>query len=498
MWHVAEKRLRRRPGNNSGRASSQAEGCELRARSVSQRHGRLVAGPCARRPRAPRNIHTGLTATTLWVTTTRGAMEREAWQLWQHILDIIRTGASCSTCNSKTLQIFDTRWTLSRCHSLLINPYYICYPVQYWHCDLHFFPPFAWGYHLQDSLAHCSIMTAEPSPTPDEKHARIIEPKPSTGSAGQSEALTDGQELTVKAGAAYIRIFTYAEPRHVFLGALAFVAALGSGAGLALVNLVLGEFVGILNDYVAGEITKQQFMKNVTTYCLYFLYIGIARLVLTYAYTTLSNYCAYHIVRNIRRRYLKSALSQEVAFYDRGTAGSISMQATSNGNLIQSGIAEKLALTFQSASTFVTAFIIAFVSQWKLTLILLCVAPTLIILMGIVASIEAKIETQMLDVYGKAGAYAESVLSTTRTVQAFGLRERLVARYATFVAHARSLGDKKSPLYGALFSIEYFVIYGSDCPCNTLREPLLMGTQRGWASPSGKASKCSLSEKSTL
>ncbi|KAJ0118657.1 ABC transporter [Diaporthe amygdali] len=281
-------------------------------------------------------------------------------------------------------------------------------------------------------------MTAEPSPTPDEKHARIIEPKPSTGSAGQSEALTDGQELTVKAGAAYIRIFTYAEPRHVFLGALAFVAALGSGAGLALVNLVLGEFVGILNDYVAGEITKQQFMKNVTTYCLYFLYIGIARLVLTYAYTTLSNYCAYHIVRNIRRRYLKSALSQEVAFYDRGTAGSISMQATSNGNLIQSGIAEKLALTFQSASTFVTAFIIAFVSQWKLTLILLCVAPTLIILMGIVASIEAKIETQMLDVYGKAGAYAESVLSTTRTVQAFGLRERLVARYATFVAHART------------------------------------------------------------
>lgn len=256
-----------------------------------------------------------------------------------------------------------------------------------------------------------------------------------------------------------MRIFTYAEPTHVVLGAVAFIAALGSGAGLALVNLVLGQFIGILTDFVAGDITRDRFMSNVTTYCLYFIYVGIGRLVLTYAYTTLSNYCAYHIVRNIRRGYLKSALSQEVAFYDQGTAGSISMQATSNGNLIQSGIAEKLALTFQSASTFVAAFIIAFVSQWKLTLILLCIAPTLITLMGIVATIEAKIETQMLDVYGKAGAYAESVLSTTRTVHAFGLRERLVARYATYVAHARSLGDKKSPLYGALFSIEYFVIY---------------------------------------
>lgn len=305
-----------------------------------------------------------------------------------------------------------------------------------------------------------STMATELSPASDEKHAQTTASKPPVEPADQSAAPTDGQELTVTSGAAYVRIFTYAEPIHVLLGVVAFVSALGSGTGLALVNLVLGQFVGILTDYVAGEISRESFMSSVSTYCLYFVYIGIGRLFLTYAYTTLSNYCAYHIVRNIRRRYLKSALSQEVAFYDQGTAGSISMQATSNGNLIQSGIAEKLALAFQSMATFVAAFIIAFISQWKLTLILLCIAPTLIILMGIVASIEAKIEGQMLETYGKAGAYAESVLSTTRTVHAFGLRERLVARYATYVAHARSLGNKKSPLYGALFSIEYFVIYG--------------------------------------
>lgn len=303
-------------------------------------------------------------------------------------------------------------------------------------------------------------MASEPSPATEEKHARTTTSKSPGAPADYSAAPGEDQVLTVTAGKAYFRIFTYAEPTHVVLGAVAVIAALGSGTGLALVNLVLGDFIGILTDFVSGETSREKFMSNVTTYCLYFIYIGIGRLVLTYAYTTLSNYCAYHIVRNIRRRYLKSALSQEVAFYDQGTAGSISMQATSNGNLIQSGIAEKLALTFQSAATFVAAFIIAFTSQWKLTLILLCIAPTLIILMGVVASIEAKIEGQMLEVYGKAGAYAESVLSTARTVHAFGLRQRLVARYSTYVAHARSLGDKKSPLYGTLFSLEYFVIYG--------------------------------------
>lgn len=307
-------------------------------------------------------------------------------------------------------------------------------------------------------------MADDSSPATEEKHAHTTASKLPAEPADQSSAPTDGQELTVTAGAAYLRIFTYAEPIHVVLEVVAFIAALGSGTGLALVNLVLGDFVSILSNFVAGQISKDKFLDDVTTYCLYFVYIGIGRLVLAYAYTTLSNYCAYHIVRNIRRQYLKSALSQEVAFYDQGTAGSISMQATSNGNLIQSGIAEKLALLSQSAATFVASFIIAFVSQWKLTLILLCIAPTLIILMGIVASIEAKIEGQMLEIYGKAGAYAESVLSTTRTVQAFSLRQRLVARYANYVAQARSLGDKKSPLYGALFSIEYFVIYGTVFP----------------------------------
>lgn len=299
-----------------------------------------------------------------------------------------------------------------------------------------------------------------PSAT-EEKHAQTTAAKSPVDPADHSAAAGDDQELTVTAGKAYMRIFTYAEPIHVVLAAVAFVAALGSGTGLALVNLVMGNFVGILTDYVAGNISNEKFLGDVSTYCLYFVYIGIGRLFLAYAYTTLSNYCAYHLVRNIRRAYLKSALSQEVAFYDKGTAGSISMQATSNGNLIQSGIAEKLAMAFQSMATFVAAFIIAFISQWKLTLILICIAPTLIILMGIVATIEAKIEGQMLEVYGKAGAYAESVLSTTRTVHAFSLRQRLVARYATYVAHARSLGDKKSPLYGAMFSIEYFVIYGN-------------------------------------
>lgn len=165
------------------------------------------------------------------------------------------------------------------------------------------------------------------------------------------------------------------------------------------------------------------------------------------------------MVRNIRHAYLRSALSQEVAFYDFGSAGSIATQATSNGRLIQAGTAEKLGLAFQGLSAFVTAFIVAFVVQWKLTLICLCIAPAVIIVIGGVATLQAANETKILDIQAQGNSYVEGVLSSIRTVQAFEMRHRLVNRFDEFLTSAHKIGKKNGPLLGGLFSAEYTIIY---------------------------------------
>lgn len=113
----------------------------------------------------------------------------------------------------------------------------------------------------------------------------------------------------------------------VALELIAIAAALASGVALALLNVVMGDFITVLTDFVSGASTRDKFMSDVSTYCMYFVYIGIARLCLAYIYTTLTTYCAYHIVRNIRTAYLKAALSQEIAFFDVGSGGSISSKS---------------------------------------------------------------------------------------------------------------------------------------------------------------------------
>ena len=170
-------------------------------------------------------------------------------------------------------------------------------------------------------------------------------------------------------------------------------------------------------------------------------------------------YVALNLTRNIRSQYLQSALRQEISFFDHGNSGSISMQATSNAKLIQSGTSEKLGQVFQAVGTFFAAFIIAFVSQWKLTLILLCIIPALLIIVGVAGTIDSGIETRVLKIYSQAASFSEAALGNMHAIHAFSLGPRMAMRYDKYLQEARTLGNKKSPLYGIMFSSEWFVMF---------------------------------------
>ncbi|ESU11148.1 hypothetical protein FGSG_12704 [Fusarium graminearum PH-1] len=274
------------------------------------------------------------------------------------------------------------------------------------------------------------------------------------------DAPTPGEDGEIEGSwSDYKRILTYAGPTEYLMQAIALVAAIGSGAGIALQNLIFGQFITIITDFTSGKSAPSKFRKDVADLALYFVYLGIGRFVLSYIWNVFLTYSSYRIVRNIRKEYLRAALRQEIAYYDFGTGGSIATQATSNGRLIQTGIAEKLGLFFQGIAAFLTAFIVAFVVQWKLTLICLCIAPATIIVMTVVATMEAVHEMKILDIHGQANSLAEGILASVRTVHAFEMRARLVDKFDKHLEEAHTVGKKISILFGLMFSADYTIIY---------------------------------------
>lgn len=106
-----------------------------------------------------------------------------------------------------------------------------------------------------------------------------------------------------------------------------------------------------------------------------------------------------------------------------------------------------------------TAFVVAFAVQWKLTFILISIVPTIIVVNAICIGIDTKQESAMLSVYGKAGLLAEEVFGSIRTAHSFWLNPFLSTKYDAFLDDAMKIGMRKSPNYAVLFSTEFFCVY---------------------------------------
>lgn len=60
------------------------------------------------------------------------------------------------------------------------------------------------------------------------------------------------------------RVFTYGRPIDYVLETIAIIAALGSGAALAMVNLVLGNFISIISSFTTGLGPPDNFLGEVS------------------------------------------------------------------------------------------------------------------------------------------------------------------------------------------------------------------------------------------
>ncbi|KAB2569811.1 Multidrug resistance protein 1 [Lasiodiplodia theobromae] len=280
-----------------------------------------------------------------------------------------------------------------------------------------------------------------------------------TPSSGERRSTPNDVEKDPGAFATYLRIFSFSERVDWILNVVAIAAACGSGVSMSLIQLVFGGFVTVISDFQREISTPAQFRDDITTYALWFVYIFIGRLCLVYIFTMCMTISGTRITRTIRYRFLEATLSQEIAYFDSGDGGSVTAKVTTNGNQVQQGICEKLGFTFQAMATFISAVVIALVKQWKLTLITITIMPVILIAIGLTVGLDAVLETQILEIYSQAGALAEDIFSSVRNVHAFWMRPKLVEKYDGYLQKAHQLGKKKRPLWGLLFSIEFFCIY---------------------------------------
>ncbi|RHZ55587.1 hypothetical protein CDV55_103963 [Aspergillus turcosus] len=288
--------------------------------------------------------------------------------------------------------------------------------------------------------------------TPKGKHISV----PQSDMEKNQELKPDGKPSGFKS---YMRIFNYADRTSWILYSVAVVAAIAAGSALPLMDLIFGKFVTTFNNFALGEVGPHDYMREVSKYALYLVYLFIAKFALLYIHTVAASIAAIRATKALRLDFLQSLLRQDMTYFDSKDAGSPSVKVTTNGNLVTNGISEKLSVFVQSCATFVAAFVVAFAVQWKLTLITICVVPSILVVTGVCMSIEVKNEDRLMGIYSRASLVAEEVFSSISTVHAFWLQPVMAKRYEEYLAELERVGMKKSPNYGVLFSTEFFCVY---------------------------------------
>ena len=131
----------------------------------------------------------------------------------------------------------------------------------------------------------------------------------------------------------------------------------------------------------------------------------------------------------------------------------------------------------QGLSLFFSAFIVALVVQWKLALIVMSVVPAIVVIVGGCIGLDAPVEARIVcekrllrhrnklltsyiqvRIYSRAAVLAQDAISSIKTIHAFGAEQKIIRKYNDYLESAHQEGNKKSILFGVLFSGQTFVV----------------------------------------
>ncbi|KAM6945832.1 bile salt export pump [Aplochiton taeniatus] len=198
---------------------------------------------------------------------------------------------------------------------------------------------------------------------------------------------------------------------------------------------------------------------EMTNFAYYYVAIGTAVFFLGYFQISLWVTSAARQIQIIRKMYFSKVMRMEIGWFDCNSVGELNTRMSDDINKINDAIADQVGIFLQRFTTFVCGFGMGFVKGWKLTLVIIAASPLIGLGAALMALFVAKLTGQELQAYAKAGAVADEVLSSIRTVAAFGGEKKEVERYDRNLISAQRWGIRKGLIMGFFTGYLWFIIF---------------------------------------
>lgn len=198
---------------------------------------------------------------------------------------------------------------------------------------------------------------------------------------------------------------------------------------------------------------------DINRYSLYLFFLAIGEFVAQFLSTALFSLIGEHITLRTREHYLRAILSQNIAYFDDLGAGEVGTRISSDMNVIQDGISEKVTFVVSAVSAFVCGLCIAFYKSWKLALICFSTVVAMVLAIGVFGKLTIPFKTKALQTQAEASNVAEEAVSSIRTTTAFNAQAAMSNRYTSHLATAQKWGFRTRSTAGFMLGIVTCVVY---------------------------------------
>ncbi|XP_051120699.1 ABC transporter B family member 19 [Andrographis paniculata] len=282
----------------------------------------------------------------------------------------------------------------------------------------------------------------------------------STGADGRIEMVSNAEtEKKTPAPAGYFcRLLKLNAPEwpYSIMGAVGSVLSGFIGPTFAIVMSNMIE-VFYYRDPAAMEHKTKEFV---------FIYIGaglyavVAYLIQHYFFSIMGE----NLTTRVRRMMLAAILRNEVGWFDEEENNSslLAARLATDAADVKSAIAERISVILQNMTSLLTSFIVAFIIEWRVSLLILGTFP-LLVLANFAQQLSLKgFAGDTAKAHAKTSMIAGEGVSNIRTVAAFNAQEKVLSLFSQQLRVPQQRSLRRSQCSGFLFGLSQLALYASE------------------------------------
>ncbi|EGC37344.1 hypothetical protein DICPUDRAFT_150096 [Dictyostelium purpureum] len=231
--------------------------------------------------------------------------------------------------------------------------------------------------------------------------------------------LISGQEIEIS----ILEVISLGKPESHILGAALILSFVDIALGLAIPLVAANIFDILYSD--SGE--------KISTTILTFALIIIGMIVVQFLYGILLALAGHKIIARLRNEMFKSLMKQDMAFFNERKTGELMSRLASDVSSVRSIISDSIPNMITQIATIGGTLIMLFIISWKLSLVVLCPLPILLVFSKFYGGYIEVISVKVQDALADAATHAAETLFNMKTVRWFSSEEKEVAKFSVLI-----------------------------------------------------------------